>query len=82
MEEKLKQFASDAITSYLILHPDAADTIEGIHLWWIRWPTIPESILVTASALAKLEKAGLIENQSVGNRYIWRRPRTNENLNT
>jgi hypothetical protein len=75
MEENLIQFAIDAITSYLTLHPGAADTIEGIHLWWIRWPNIPESILVTAAALEKLEQTGLIEHQSVGNRKIWRLPR-------
>ena len=75
MEENLNHFCANAIMSYLGAHPDSADTVEGIHQWWIRWPDIPESILVTAAALAQLERAGRIEKQRIGNREIWRLPR-------
>jgi aryl-phospho-beta-D-glucosidase BglC (GH1 family) len=75
MNEHLVQFAVDAIMSYLQSYPDSADTIHGVHEWWIGWPGTPEHIAVTATALAKLEQAHLIERRRIGNTEIWRRPR-------
>jgi hypothetical protein len=78
MAEHLIQFAADAISAYFDAHPDAADTTEGIHLWWIAWPGIAESIHITAAALVRLEQAGLVERYPVGTREIWRKPRARD----
>jgi hypothetical protein len=43
MEEELILFAMGEIRNYLKARPDSADTLEGIHSWWIRWPDIAES---------------------------------------
>ena len=78
MDEKLLEFAVKAIIAHLHANPASADTAEGIHQWWIHWPTFPESIEVTFAALEQLEQSGFIEHLKVGNREIWRRPRTSE----
>lgn len=70
--EDLVQVTADAILGYLQLHNSSADTIEGIHEWWIEWPSVPESILVTHLALLQLEQAGLVERRCFSNREIWR----------
>jgi hypothetical protein len=75
MDDNRVQFAVKAIQDYLTTHPESADTIEGVHQWWIQWPAIPESIATTATALTQLEHAALIERRRIGNREIWRLPR-------
>lgn len=75
MDEKLLEFAVDAICSHLEKNPASADTVEGIHQWWIRWPGFPESIEVTAAALEQLEQTGFLQRLHAGKREIWRRPR-------
>jgi hypothetical protein len=76
MDELLVVFAEDAIRAYLDDRPDSADTLDGIHRWWIRWPGLTESPVVTQIALERLESTGQIESVSVGNQVLWRRPRT------
>jgi hypothetical protein len=76
MDEQLVVFAENAIRAYLALRPDSADTLEGIHRWWIRWPDLSESPVVTQIALERLEATDEIESVSIGNRILWRRPRT------
>jgi hypothetical protein len=60
------------IEQYLALRPLAADTVEGIRLWWIDWPVSPESLEVTLAALEKLEREGVVVRVAVGTREIWR----------
>lgn len=78
MDESLIKFAMDAIEGYLQKYPDSADTVEGIHQWWIRWPNFPESISITLTALEHLEQAGTVERRKIGKRKIWRRPTSPE----
>lgn len=75
MDEKLIQFAMTAIVLHLKSHPGSADTLEGVHQWWVVWPDIQESIFVTAEALHRLQEANLVEVRSVGERELWRLPR-------
>jgi hypothetical protein len=75
MGADLVQFAVNAIEAYLEAHPDSADTVEGVHQWWIQWPDIAESITVTAAALLQLQQAHRIDCRRIGNREIWRLPR-------
>lgn len=74
--EALVQFASNAIMRHLQAHQECADTIEGIHEWWIEWPVASESIFVTYTALIELESSGVIERRLVSNREIWRLARS------
>lgn len=76
MDEQLVVFAENAIRVYLAQRPDSADTLEGVHRWWIRWPGLAESAVVTQIALERLVAAGEIESFNVGNQILWRRPRT------
>lgn len=76
MDNKLISTAVDAITSYLTARPSAADTVEGIHYYWIQWDDDPEMIAVTEAALLHLEQTGLVERTRAGNRDIWRRRAT------
>lgn len=73
MDDKFVQFAANEILRYLVARPDSADTIEGIHQWWICWPGLPESMSVTAAALQQLEKNAMMQRIHIGNREIWRR---------
>lgn len=77
MDETLIQFAMNAIILHLNKNPLSADTLEGIHLWWIPWPDTEESIFITAEALNRLQEAKLVETRIIAEREIWRRPREN-----
>ena len=72
MDEQLVAFAENAIRDYLAKRPDSADTIEGVHRWWIRWPDLAESPVVTQVALERITASGEIESVSIGNQIIWR----------
>ncbi len=76
MDEQLVEFAENAIRDYLVLRPESADTIEGVHRWWIRWPGLAESPVVTQIALERLVASGEIESFRIGNQLVWRRPRS------
>ena len=73
MDDKLIQAAANAIEHYLTTRPAAADTLEGIHSYWIDWPGVPEPLTVTEAALMQLQRAGFVESKMVGNRLVWRR---------
>jgi hypothetical protein len=68
-------FAETAIREYLARRPESADTLEGIHRWWILWPGLHESPVITAIALERLESAGVVERLVIGNNVLWRRAR-------
>ena len=73
--DDLLRFAQNEISQYVDARPDSADTLEGIHQWWIQWPGTAESMAVTLAALEQLERDGLMQGVRVGNRAIWRRRR-------
>lgn len=75
MDEQLVAFAKSAIREYLAARPDSADTLDGIHRWWIRWPGLAESPVITQIALEHLHAAGDVEPFRVGNNVLWRRHR-------
>ncbi len=66
------QFVADAIMRHLHAHVESADTVEGIHEWWIDWPAVPDSVFITYAALVELENGGAVERRTVSNREIWR----------
>lgn len=73
MDDQLTAFAENAIREYLRERPGSADTLEGVHRWWIRWPGMPESPVVTEIALERLEASGEVERFRIGDRIVWRR---------
>lgn len=75
MDERLVAYAEQAIREFLERRPDSADTLEGIHRWWIDWPGLPESPVVTEIALERLLESGDIESFRIGNNVVWRRRR-------
>ncbi|UQN05400.1 hypothetical protein [Deinococcus sp. QL22] len=77
MDEDLTRFASNEIINYVNAHPDSADTVNGIHQWWIQWPDAAGSLQVTVTALEQLQWDGLMEMVPIGDggRILWRRRR-------
>ena len=49
-----------------------ADTVEGVHAFWIGAQCAQESLDVTQAALEYLLEQGAIMNVPVGNRMLWR----------
>lgn len=70
------QFAMSSIHHYIEVRPYAADTVEGVHHFWIDWPaqTLPH-INCTFVALTELESEGFLERFQVANKELWRRRR-------
>lgn len=61
-----KELISNSILAYLIEHPDARDTLEGILQWWLLHRSIKYQISRVQEVLNELvEKGYLIEN--IGN---------------
>ncbi len=59
----------DAILRYLHLHPDAADTVEGICEWWLPPSWCVDSQRVEA-ALARLQAQGLVRRRENADRHV------------
>ncbi|HYD80212.1 MAG TPA: hypothetical protein VEC06_10420 [Paucimonas sp.] len=72
MDDDLILAAAAAIRQYLSTRPNAKDTAEGIHQWWIPWGDRPEPLAVTIAALEHLEAAGVVEHFQSGSRRLWR----------
>ena len=49
------------ILDYLSEHPDAADTPEGIALWWIKRRRYEASVKLVKLALEELERRGSLD---------------------
>jgi hypothetical protein len=59
-----KSEVSDAILSYLLKHPDAQDTLEGIVEWWLVAHMIETRTNVVKEAIADLiSRQFLLEDQ-------------------
>jgi hypothetical protein len=68
-------FAIRAIEFRLSKSPNSADTIEGIHNYWIDWSEPVPPMQVTQQALEALEQKKLVEQVMVGERAVWRKAR-------
>ncbi|WP_029646750.1 hypothetical protein [Methylomicrobium lacus] len=49
------------ILNYLTEHPDAADTPEGIALWWMKRQRFEVSVKLVSVALEELDRRGLLD---------------------
>lgn len=56
---------ADAIERYLRAHPDAADGVEGIRLWWLTGECAEESPECIREALERLEAAGIVDRRTL-----------------
>jgi hypothetical protein len=75
MDQQLIERVSASILAYLEQRPASADTLDGIHRWWIDWGGRMESTEVTLRSLQLLEQQRHIESVAIGNKVLWRRPR-------
>ena len=58
--DSLKDLTTE-ILDYLSEHPDAADTPEGIALWWIKRRRYEASVRLVSLALDDLERRGSLD---------------------
>jgi hypothetical protein len=72
MNDELIERVAAHIARYLVRNPAAADTVEGVHAFWIGAQCAQESLDVTQAALEYLLEQGAIMNVPVGNRMLWR----------
>jgi Fe2+ or Zn2+ uptake regulation protein len=62
-----------ALAAYLLAHPQASDTAEGIARWWLRTEA-PPSAAQLQQALDWMEGKGLVDRVVAGDgRVRWRR---------
>lgn len=66
------EFAMSSIVAFLEFNPKAADTVEGVHSFWIQWPEPIPPIAITAAALSLLKIQGIVEIKEIGKQSIWR----------
>jgi hypothetical protein len=52
-----------AIEGYLRDRPGAADSVEGVALWWLREAAVIASLETVREALSELEKLGTVRGQ-------------------
>ena len=63
----------EAIEDYLLQHPDAADSEQGIAKWWVPAMGLDASEQEVADALESLRDLGLIERKHLpGGHVIYR----------
>lgn len=62
----------ESILRYLSVRPHAADTVDGIHQWWVDWGAKEQSPAMTECALQILKERGLMDCVELGGRHIWR----------
>ncbi len=60
------------IESYLHEHPEAADTLEGISMWWMRFQPLNESVKIVYAALQELKASGhVVERTGPGGKTLY-----------
>jgi len=56
---------AERIRQYLLAYPNAADTVEGVALWWLSGNSSVEWSLLVRSAIDKLVALGLAERTTL-----------------
>lgn len=72
MTDDLTRAVAQHIARYLLEHPAAADTVEGVHFVWVGPDVQHVSIDVTQAALQLLFDEGRIACAPIGSRLLWR----------
>lgn len=76
-DEALIEAIAARIQRYLCDQPNSADTVEGVHGWWLGGLERDASLDMTEAALALLARRGVVEAVSIGRRRVWRLARNN-----
>lgn len=71
-QESDLMFAMNSIKSFVAERPNAADTLEGIHYFWIQWDRPIPEMSVTLHALDLLADDEIMEERELGDQIIWR----------
>jgi hypothetical protein len=80
-QSKDKQQACRYILSYLVEHPEAGDTLEGIVEWWLLHQKIRFETRTVSQAVAELVAQELIvEQKGPDARTVYRANRNSENI--
>ena len=67
------QLIAAEIARYLVQHPDAADTFDGIKRWWLSRIRVEEAIVHVRQALDGLVLEGLVVEQKLADgRLVYR----------
>lgn len=69
--ERIEAIAA-SVMRYLGIRPQSADTLEGIHRWWVEWGDQEAPPMLTEKALHMLEASGQLESIQIAGRLIWR----------
>lgn len=56
------------IERYLEVHPQAADSLEGIATWWISKQRIRSELEVVRAALEQLARSGIVSSKKTKNK--------------
>lgn len=80
-QSKDEQQACRYILSYLVEHPDAGDTLDGIVEWWLLHQKIRFETRIVSQAVAELVAQGLIvEQKGPDARIMYRVNRKADNI--
>ena len=75
-QEPQVRYAMQQIRHVLQQRPQAADTVEGIHTFWIEWQEPQPPLAATQAALELLQDEGVVEWVRLeSGRQVWRRAR-------
>lgn len=64
--------ATAAILNHFDARPGLVATSAQIHDFWNEWPAIPAPLVITETALQRLEEDGLVERIQTGDHEKWR----------
>ena len=76
MDDKQIERVARQLRAYLTERPRSADTLEGIHHFWLvaEATGTQAPIAATLEALCRLESEGFLERRAIGKTWVWRRP--------
>lgn len=75
MNDALVQHVAALIAQYLQRRPAAADTVEGVHYFWVGAQGEELPLDIAQAALDLLLARGEVARVPIGNRVLWRAPR-------
>jgi len=71
----------DAVIEYLVEHPQASDTLEGIAEWWIMRQHVRIEVTTLAKVLRELVGSDVLEKFGEGDKALYHLKVTRENFN-
>lgn len=76
-DEKEKERVAQEIERYLVSHPAAADSLEGVAKWWLTYQRYQDALVIVEEALEYLVASGrVVKTKNVGGTCIYRKQET------